>query len=109
MNKKRILRIRRKFRIRSKITGTQQRPRLAIYRSNKAMYAQVVDDAKGITLVSARIAGINKTAAQSLGKEIAQKVAKKGITTLVFDRGGYRYHGSVAAFADAVREGGIII
>ncbi len=103
-------------RIRNKITGTADTPRVAVYRSNKQIYAQVIDDLKRITLLSASskekeiadITGIKKTEqAKLVGKLLASKCKEKGIIKVVFDRGGYRYHGRVKSLADAAREGGL--
>ena len=104
-----------KYRIRSKIVGTAERPRLCVYRSLKHIYAQVVDDAAGRTLVSASSLekdfpskpGHNKTAATELGKLIARRSIDKGIEQVVFDRNGFRYHGRVRTLAEAAREGGL--
>ena len=85
-------------RIRRKVTGTAERPRLAVFRSLKSIYAQVIDDASGRTIVSA---------ATAVGKLIAAKAKDKGITKVVFDRGGYLYHGNIKALADAARENGL--
>ena len=107
-------RIRR--RIRKKLEGTAERPRLSIFRSNKQIYAQVIDDRNGTTIVSAssreKSIGENdkmkKTEVAALvGKSIAQKCLDGGITSVVFDRGGYKYHGRVKSLADAAREGGL--
>jgi large subunit ribosomal protein L18 len=109
-------RTRIKMRIRKKISGTEEAPRLAVYRSNKQIYVQVVDDLKGITLLSAcskekEIAaqtGIKKTEqAKLVGKLLAAKCKEKGIEKVVFDRSGYKYHGRVKSLADAAREGGL--
>ncbi|MGV3631415.1 MAG: 50S ribosomal protein L18 [Bacteroidota bacterium] len=103
-----------KRRIRKKITGTAQSPRLTVFRSNKQIYAQLIDDSKGVTLVSA--SSYNNKAADKLakieqaavvGKEIAEKAVKAGITSVVFDRNGYLYHGRVKSLADSAREGGL--
>jgi large subunit ribosomal protein L18 len=103
-------------RIRKKLTGTEGRPRLNIYRSLNHIYAQIVDDSKGVTLVSAstaegkkgdRRSGGNVAASKQVGKTIAERAQAKGITQVVFDRGGYLYHGRVKALADAAREGGL--
>lgn len=104
-----------KYRIRHKIFGTAERPRLCVYRSLKHMYAQVVDDAAGRTLVSASSLekdfpskpGHNQQAATELGKLIARRSVDKGIQQVVFDRNGFRYHGRVKTLADAAREGGL--
>lgn len=109
MDKKRMLRIARIRRIRAKVTGTAGRPRLVVFRSNTAISAQLVDDGKGRTLVASRVQGKNIAAAAQLGADIAQKAKQKKITTVVFDRGGYRYHGAIRAIADAAREGGLTI
>ncbi|HVY72617.1 MAG TPA: 50S ribosomal protein L18 [Candidatus Paceibacterota bacterium] len=99
MNTKRI---RRHNRIRAKVQGTSARPRLAVYKSNRYMEAQIIDDTKGHTLVSGKMAD-----AEKLGAEVAKKAVAAGITKVVFDRGGFRYIGSVAALADAARKGGL--
>ncbi|PYX75405.1 MAG: 50S ribosomal protein L18 [Acidobacteria bacterium] len=103
-------------RIRKKVLGTAERPRLNVYRSLNHIYAQLVDDLKGVTLVSAstaegkkseRSTGGNVAAAKTVGKNIAERAKAKRITKVVFDRGGYIYHGRVKALADAAREGGL--
>jgi large subunit ribosomal protein L18 len=101
-------------RIRKKLQGTAERPRLNVYRSLNHIYVQVIDDMHGKTLVSASTAegeqkktGGNITAAKELGKAIAERAKAKGITKVVFDRGGYIYHGRVKALADAARESGL--
>jgi large subunit ribosomal protein L18 len=103
-------------RIRKKVLGTEQRPRLNVYRSLNHIYVQLIDDLKGATLVSAssaegkkgeRRTGGNLAAAKSVGKTIAERAKAKGINKVVFDRGGYIYHGRVKALADAAREGGL--
>src|SRR3954447_11914456 len=98
-------------RIRRKLAGTAERPRLAVFRSVAHIYAQVIDDAKGSTLVSAssiektaKTNGGNVAAAKMIGKTIAERAKEKGISRVVFDRGGYQYHGRVKALADAARE-----
>ena len=101
-----------RYKIRKKIIGTTERPRLAVYRSNKGIYAQLIDDSVGHTLVSvsSRKVGAsgNKTeVAKAVGKEIAQKAKAAGIENVVFDRGGYLYHGRVKALADGARESGL--
>jgi large subunit ribosomal protein L18 len=101
------------FRIREKLAGTEQRPRLNVYRSLNHIYAQVIDDAKGVTLVSASSiaakikTGGNVAAAKEIGKLVAERAQEKGIKKVVFDRGGYLYHGRVKALADAAREAGL--
>lgn len=108
------LRIHRRRRVRAKIFGTAKRPRLSIFRSNKSIYVQLVDDVKGKTLASARLAEIKKAknnieGAKELGKLIAKKCKEAKITEVVFDRGGYKYHGKVKALAEGAREGGLKI
>lgn len=107
-------RLRRHTRVRGKITGTVQRPRLNVYRSLNHIYAQIIDDVKGVTLVAASsvekdfgMAGGNKEAAKKVGDLIAKRAAEKGITEVVFDRGGYVYHGRVKELAEGAREGGL--
>jgi len=101
----------RKERTRAKIKGTPNRPRLSVFRSNKAIYAQLIDDDKGITLVSAREKKLGKKTkieqAQEAGKILAERALKKKIKTVVFDRGQYRYHGRVKALAEGARKGGL--
>ena len=103
-------------RIRKKILGTAERPRLNVYRSTNHIYVQVIDDLKGATLVSASSAvgkkgerkiGGNLAAAKEVGKAVAERAKATGITKVVFDRGGYIYHGRVKALADAAREAGL--
>lgn len=119
MQKKRITqRERRHKRIRKKIYGQSQRPRLCVYRSLKNLSAQIVDDSAGKTLLSvstfgkeAKAAvryGGNIKAAGDLGKLLAEKAKEKGISSVVFDRGGYQYHGRVKVFAEAARKGGLL-
>ena len=105
---------RRHKRVRSKIAGTPERPRLNVFRSEKHIYAQVIDDTKGVTLCAASSvekdfdgSGSNKEGATKVGKMIAERAKKKGIETVVFDRGGYIYHGRVKELAEAAREGGL--
>lgn len=93
---------RRHNRIRAKITGTPERPRLCIYKSNRYLEAQVIDDTKGTTL-----AAVKMDDAKKAGAEIAKAAKAKGIETVVFDRGGFRYTGAIAVLADAAREGGL--
>lgn len=109
MKTRRQQRIARKRRIRAKVAGTAQRPRLSFYRSSRALVVQVVDDTKGATLFGKRAAGTNASVAYAVGEEVAAAAKKKKISVMVFDRGGNRYHGVVAAFADAVRKGGVTI
>jgi large subunit ribosomal protein L18 len=101
-------------RIRRKLAGTAERPRLAVFRSVAHIYVQLIDDAKGATLVSAssvdkgaRTNGGNVAAAKAIGKLVAERAKEKGVTKVVFDRGGYPYHGRVKALADAAREAGL--
>jgi large subunit ribosomal protein L18 len=103
-----------KARIRGKVAGTGERPRLAVFRSLKYIYAQVIDDASGKTIVSASsrdedsgTKGANAAAAKAVGASIAKKAKDKGINRVVFDRGGYLYHGNIKALADAARENGL--
>ena len=100
-----------KTRIRGKISGTAQRPRMSVFRSNKGIYVQVIDDLAGNTLVAASSKGIEggtKTEiAAKVGEQIAKKAVEKGITEVVFDRNGYLYHGRVKSLADAARQAGL--
>ena len=107
-------RLKRHVRVRAKICGTASRPRLCVYRSNANISAQIIDDERGVTLVSASTLeasfegiGSNKEAAKKVGMTIAQRAIEKGISEVVFDRGGYIYHGRVAALAEGAREGGL--
>ena len=106
-------RIKRHKRVRAKVSGTPERPRLNVFRSEKNIYAQIIDDVAGNTLVAASsldkaIEGnSNKAAARAVGKLIAERAKAKGIDTVVFDRGGYLYHGRVAELAEGAREGGL--
>ena len=109
-----LARLKRHARVRAKISGTTERPRLCVYRSNANISAQIIDDTKGITLVSASTLekafegnGGNIEAAKKIGAIIAERANEKGITEVVFDRGGYLYHGRVSALADGAREGGL--
>ena len=109
-----IARKRIKERIRRKVQGTAERPRLAVFRSLKHIYAQVIDDASGKTIVSASsldegaaTKGANAAAAKAVGVLIAKKAVDKGVKRVVFDRGGYLYHGNIKALADAARENGL--
>ncbi|MBC8533335.1 50S ribosomal protein L18 [Yeguia hominis] len=107
-------RLRRHRRVRGKISGTTARPRLNVFRSAKNIYAQLIDDVKGVTICSASTLdkefdgnGGNKDAAREIGKMIAKRAADKGITEVVFDRGGYIFHGRVKELAEGAREGGL--
>ena len=110
---KAVSREKKKLRIRKKVTGSAERPRLCIFRSARHVYAQVIDDVTGATLVSAStldtdgVKGANKDACMAIGKEIAKRAIGKNIKVVVFDRNGYLYHGRVKALADAARAGGL--
>lgn len=110
-NKKQEKRIRLKKRVRSKVSGISARPRFSVFRSNKFIYAQLIDDAKGVTIVSGsdlkNPKGTKTSRAQALGKLIAEGALAKKITEVVFDRNGFRYTGRVKAVADAAREAGL--
>lgn len=108
---------RRRKSVRKKITGTTERPRLAVFRGNRNISCQVVDDSRGLTIVSASTLekglrppqGMTKSdAARLVGEAVAKRAVERGVTTVVFDRGGYKYHGRVKALADAARENGLI-
>jgi large subunit ribosomal protein L18 len=113
----RELRARRHNRVRKKVEGSTERPRLSVFRSNEHIYAQVIDDTSGRTLAAAStvdkllvngLAGKTKTEdAQAVGKAVAERALEVGITKVVFDRGGFRYHGRIKALADAAREAGL--
>lgn len=105
-------RIKIKYRVRNKISGYAERPRMSIFRSNKQIYVQVIDDLKGTTLVAASSLGMaeklsKKEQAVKVGELIAKKAQEAGITSVVFDRNGYLYHGRVKEIADAARNGGL--
>jgi large subunit ribosomal protein L18 len=114
---RREARLRRHRRVRKRVAGTKEKPRLNVFRSLTHIYAQVIDDSEGQTLVSAstidrevgpKLKGLNKTErAGVVGKVLAERAVSKGITEVVFDRGGYKYHGRVKALAEAAREGGL--
>jgi large subunit ribosomal protein L18 len=109
---KRIGRERRRGRIRARVTGTDARPRLAVYKSNRYLHAQLIDDMAGKTLISGSTKDAAKKAkkidaAKVLGAELAKRALAAGITTIVFDRGGFRYTGRIATLADAAREAGL--
>ncbi len=104
----------RHLRVRKKVFGTTERPRLSVYRSEKNIYAQIIDDVNAVTIVAAssldkavEVKGSNKEAAKLVGEIVAKKAIEKGITEVVFDRGGYVYHGRVQALADGAREAGL--
>ena len=101
-------------RVRGKISGTPERPRLNVFRSEKHIYAQIIDDTNGVTLCSAsslekdfKGSGSNKEGAKKVGTQIAERAGKTGIESVVFDRGGYIYHGRIKELAEAAREGGL--
>ena len=107
-------RLHRHVRVRGKVSGTAARPRLCVFRSLNHIYAQIIDDVKGVTLVAASsvekdfgMTGGNKEAAKKVGELVAKRAAEKGITEVVFDRGGYVYHGRVKELAEGAREGGL--
>ncbi len=108
-------RLRRRRRVRAKITGTAQRPRISVFRSNKGIFAQLVDDVAGHTLVSVSWTEAplkdrsRMEQASEAGRLLAQRAVDAGISTAVFDRGGYQYHGRVQALAEGVREGGLTV
>ena len=111
---KNAMRLKRHVRVRGKISGTPERPRLNVFRSNANIYAQIIDDVNGVTLCAANTleAGFegatgNAEAAKKVGLKIAERAKEKGIEVVVFDRGGYVYHGRVAALAEGAREGGL--
>ena len=111
---KKAMRLHRHVRVRGKISGTPERPRLNVFRSNANIYAQLIDDVNGVTLVSANTlekefegATGNCEAAKKVGTVLAERAKAKGIEQVVFDRGGYVYHGRVAALAEGAREGGL--
>ena len=111
LNRRRNIR----FRIRKKIKGTAERPRLSVFRSNKQIYAQLIDDVTGVTLSAASSGmkdfqgtkGTKVELAREVGKSLASKAVQSGITSVVFDRGGYLYHGRIKALAEGAREGGL--
>lgn len=114
---RKVMRKKRHMRVRARISGTAERPRLAVYRSEKHIYAQIIDDVVGRTIVSASTIDKelreklqktwNKEAAAEVGKLIAKRALDKGISSIVFDRGGFKFHGRVKALADAAREAGL--
>lgn len=104
------MRQRRHARVRARVSGTQERPRLSVFKSNRYLSVQLIDDTAGKTLAAAHgkaFKGTQSAQAVSIGKAIAEKARTLGITTIVFDRGGYKYVGHVKALADAAREGGL--
>ena len=117
IEKKRFQRLRRKRRVRGKVSGTAERPRLSVFRAHKNIYAQIIDDAAGTPLVSASSRGKalggqtgyggNRAAAQKVGETLAARAVDAGIRRVVFDRSGYLYHGRVKALAEGAREAGL--
>ena len=106
------MRVKRHKRIRKNLSGSATTPRLNIFRSNTNIYAQIIDDEKGVTLVSAsslemKLKKCDTASCAAVGTEIAHRALEKGITEVVFDRGGYKYHGRISALADAAREAGL--
>ena len=118
MNPKQAARLKRRQRIRRKISGSEARPRLSVFRSSRHLYAQIIDDGQGRTLVAAstlsgeikeKLGGLKKAdAAKEVGKLLAAKAREKGISQVVFDRNGFIYHGRVKAVADSCRENGLV-
>ena len=111
---KNATRKKRHARVRAKLTGTAERPRLNVFRSNQHIYAQVIDDVNGVTLVSAStldkdlaLNGTSNIEATKVGESVAKRAVEKGVKEVVFDRGGYLYHGRVKALAEAAREAGL--
>ena len=99
--------------VRKKVSGTAERPRLSVFRSNKGIYAQLIDDIKGVTIASVSTRELNEKSnlnvetSKQVGKKLAEKAASSGVASVVFDRNGYLYHGNVKAFAEGAREGGL--
>lgn len=99
--------------VRKKISGTTERPRLSVFRSNRGIYAQIIDDTKGVTVASASTidlgdkVGLNQENSKNVGKKIAEKAIASGVQTIIFDRNGYLYHGNIKALAEGAREGGL--
>jgi large subunit ribosomal protein L18 len=99
--------------VRKKISGTTERPRLSVFRSNRGLFAQIIDDLKGVTLASASTielgskTKLNVESSKNVGKKLAERAAASGVQSIVFDRNGYLYHGNVKAFAEGAREGGL--
>jgi large subunit ribosomal protein L18 len=111
--KNRERRTRIKKGIRKKLSGSSDRPRLSVFRSNKGIYAQIIDDLKGVTLAASSTqelgekTTLNIESSKSVGKKLAEKAVASGIESIVFDRNGYLYHGNIKAFAEGAREGGL--
>jgi len=116
-NRKSLMRVKRHDRARFYLSGTTQRPRLAVFRSLNNIYAQIIDDDKGVTLASAssiekvarekNVKGGNKQGARAVGTMIAERAKEKGIASVIFDKGGFKYHGRVKELADGARAGGL--
>jgi len=112
---KNVTRKKRHARVRTKLSGTEARPRLNVFRSNKHIYAQLIDDVNGVTIASASTldkdvnldSSSNVDAAVKIGELVAKRAVEKGVSTVIFDRGGYLYHGRIKALADAARENGL--
>ena len=110
--KNRERRARIKMGVRKKISGTNERPRLSVFRSNTGIYAQIIDDVKGVTIASASSLELGKKTvnienSKNVGKKLAEKAVASGVQAIVFDRNGYLYHGNIKAFAEGAREGGL--
>lgn len=111
--KNRERRARIKAGVRKKVSGTTERPRLSVFRSNRGLYVQIIDDLKGVTMVAASTrelgekTSLNIESSKNVGKKIAEKALSNGIETIVFDRNGYLYHGNIKALAEGAREGGL--
>jgi large subunit ribosomal protein L18 len=110
--KNRERRERIKMGVRKKISGTNDRPRLSVFRSNTGIYAQIIDDIKGVTIASASTVELGKKTvnmenSKNVGKKLAEKAVASGVQSIVFDRNGYLYHGNIKAFAEGAREGGL--
>jgi large subunit ribosomal protein L18 len=111
--KNRERRARIKAGVRKKLSGTTERPRLSVFRSNRGLYVQIIDDLKGVTLAAASTSelgeksSLNMESSKNVGKKIAEKALSNGIETIVFDRNGYLYHGNIKALAEGAREGGL--
>jgi large subunit ribosomal protein L18 len=110
--KNRERRERIKMGVRKKISGTKERPRLSVFRSNTGIYAQIIDDIKGVTIASASTVELGKKTvnmenSKNVGKKLAEKAVASGVEAIVFDRNGYLYHGNIKAFAEGAREGGL--
>lgn len=109
MKTKKQMRSKRKLAIRYKVKGTKDRPRLAVHRSNTRLSIQIIDDEKALTLFASYVVGKNIASAKKLGIEAVQAMKSQKISSIVFDRSGFRYHGAVKAIAETIREGGVTI